>query len=171
MPPKKSKSMSKASADPAPSKPTSKASAMPAFPVNEPVSERLQSAIFNVDSAYLRTSILELCKRKYDGSMFNEKLEEWLVKRIANTKAAEEEEEEDEDEEGEDTTEEDADETDEADEAVEAGSGEEGISQLATCEYCNQQFDLLYNETKECLRHTGKHSILRLDITVGLITC
>lgn len=179
MPPKKSKPTKPASA---PSKGPLKAFARPAVQVEEHISETLQSAIFEVDSAYLRTSVLALCKRKYDGTVFNKTLEEWLVKRIANTKAAEEEEDEDdndqEDEENEalkrwvvdrignnkDAEEEHGDEEgdeikDETDAADEADSNEEEIAELATCKYCNEEFDLLENKSKDCLRHPGKYSV------------
>lgn len=181
MPPRKPKPTNA----PAPSKRTLKALARP---TEEPISETLQSAIFEVDSAYLRTTVLALCKRKYDGPVFNRTLEEWLVTRIANTKAAEEEDKDEDEEEDEEIVEDedikewiakrmgnnkDAEEKDEDedDEEIneeenpdEAGSDEEEKPELATCEYCKEEFDLLDNKSKDCLRHTGKHINLSLQL-------
>ncbi|CAG8955515.1 hypothetical protein HYFRA_00009467 [Hymenoscyphus fraxineus] len=137
------------------SRPSTRASSKLAVQAEEPVSEKLRAAIFTVDSNHLREAVFKLCKKRHDGAVFNAKLEELLLdKKAANDSERRHRRVETVVEVSDNDEDEDADEEDDEEDEDEADS-----EHWVTCEYCNDEFDLLDNKLEDCLRHPGVKEI------------
>ncbi|CAG8970670.1 hypothetical protein HYALB_00003425 [Hymenoscyphus albidus] len=112
---------------------------IPAFSVVEPISKALKSAIMDADVETLRVAIFQLCERGESTSV-RSTLEKWLVpKKDLNELIALK-----------------GDKEGSSSKPIDIPSSPKAHSpQLATCEHCNEDFDLLENEEKACAKHTG----------------
>ncbi|CAG8949609.1 hypothetical protein HYFRA_00007842 [Hymenoscyphus fraxineus] len=111
---------------------------IPAFSVVEPITKALKSAIMDADVETLRVAMFQLCERGESTSV-SSTLEKWLVpKKGLNELIALK-----------------GDKEGSSSKPIDIPSSPKAHSpQLATCEHCDEDFDLLDNEEEVCVRHT-----------------